>query len=202
MHETAQNNWPPTVFPMSPLVEDLERYIPADLREWEYHEKMLRLAQGIPNPFTRKLFDPGHFTASAFVISPCKESILLILHGKFDIWVQPGGHIDPEDDTPMHAAMRETEEETGLQRKHIEPVNLPHGPIFDIDIHPIPSKSKRNEPAHHHFDLRFLFQATDTQLTPGSDAKEAQWENLANMCNVETDESVMRAIRKIRKHLN
>ena len=33
----------------------------------------------------------------------------------------PGGKIDPEDDGPVAAALRETEEETGLDRSFIEP---------------------------------------------------------------------------------
>jgi 8-oxo-dGTP pyrophosphatase MutT (NUDIX family) len=39
----------------------------------------------------------------------------------------PGGAIDPEDDTPERAALRETEEEIGLDRRFVETVGrLPH----------------------------------------------------------------------------
>lgn len=34
----------------------------------------------------------------------------------------PGGKIDPEDETPVAAALREAEEEIGLDRKHVEPL--------------------------------------------------------------------------------
>jgi 8-oxo-dGTP pyrophosphatase MutT (NUDIX family) len=34
----------------------------------------------------------------------------------------PGGKIDPDDETPMAAALREAEEEIGLDRGHIEPL--------------------------------------------------------------------------------
>ncbi len=33
----------------------------------------------------------------------------------------PGGKIDPDDDGPVAAALRETEEETGLERRFVEP---------------------------------------------------------------------------------
>ena len=39
----------------------------------------------------------------------------------------PGGAVDPEDDTPERAALRETEEEIGLDRRFVETVGrLPH----------------------------------------------------------------------------
>ncbi|KQS99144.1 MULTISPECIES: CoA pyrophosphatase [unclassified Rhizobium] len=39
----------------------------------------------------------------------------------------PGGAVDPEDDTPERAALRETEEEIGLDRRFVQTVGrLPH----------------------------------------------------------------------------
>lgn len=34
----------------------------------------------------------------------------------------PGGRIDAEDESPLHAALREAEEEIGLDRRHVEPI--------------------------------------------------------------------------------
>ena len=34
----------------------------------------------------------------------------------------PGGRIDPEDETPLDAALREAEEEIGLDRQYVEPL--------------------------------------------------------------------------------
>lgn len=56
--------------------------------------------------------------ASAFVINPETKKILLIEHGGFNQWVQPGGHIE-ENETPEDAAVREVYEETGIKIKLI-----------------------------------------------------------------------------------
>jgi 8-oxo-dGTP pyrophosphatase MutT (NUDIX family) len=57
---------------------------------------------------------PSHVTASAVVLSPDAALTCLVLHRRLGVWVQPGGHLEPEDMTLPLAAAREVEEETGL----------------------------------------------------------------------------------------
>jgi 8-oxo-dGTP pyrophosphatase MutT (NUDIX family) len=59
---------------------------------------------------------PGHFTASAFVLHPSGEALLLILHRKLGMWLQPGGHLESSDVDHLGAARREVAEETGVSR--------------------------------------------------------------------------------------
>ena len=57
-----------------------------------------------------------HYTATGFVVD--KKSILLHWHNKLDMWLPPGGHIEPGED-PEQAIIREVLEETGLAVKVI-----------------------------------------------------------------------------------
>ena len=41
---------------------------------------------------------PGHFTGSAWIISPDKNKILMTHHKKLNMWLQLGGHADGEKD--------------------------------------------------------------------------------------------------------
>lgn len=48
------------------------------------------------------------------------DAVLLRLHEKYNIWIGPGGHIDPGED-PNEAALREILEETGLRVELVGP---------------------------------------------------------------------------------
>lgn len=52
-----------------------------------------------------------HFTVAVFLVHSHK--ILLLKHKKLNMWLPPGGHVDPNE-LPDEAAVREVKEETGL----------------------------------------------------------------------------------------
>ncbi|MGW5350080.1 NUDIX hydrolase [Streptomyces sp. NPDC004031] len=58
--------------------------------------------------------EAGHITASALVVDPPRERVLLTLHAKIKIWLQMGGHCEPEDGALAQSALREATEESGL----------------------------------------------------------------------------------------
>jgi 8-oxo-dGTP pyrophosphatase MutT (NUDIX family) len=157
-------------------------------------QSMIDRATGLArrnDPFDRSRFDPGHFTASGFVVSPDGSSLLLIHHRRLDRWLQPGGHIDPEDVSPIAAAAREVLEETGIGT---EPIL---GDLIDLDIHPIPPHAL--EPAHEHFDLRFGFRALDTDVMADEEVNDAAWVSWSQIESYEVDDSVIRGARRLRR---
>lgn len=109
-----------------------------------------------PSCFDRDC-QPGHFTASAFVLREGGTGleILLLLHRKLGLWLQPGGHADGCENLAQ-VAEQELKEETGLSGEL-----LLEGKIFDVDVHMIPPRA--HEPEHKHYDVRFLFYAESNQ---------------------------------------
>lgn len=168
----------------------LAAHHPPSAREIGYVARMKELLAAPGDPFSRDHFVPGHFTASSFVLSPDRASVLLILHGKLGLWLQPGGHVDPEDVDVLAAAHREVAEEVGLT--DLEPVGQG---LFDVDIHAIPPL--KGDPPHEHFDLRFAFVAQHLDARAGSDAKAFRWVRLPDVADAGTDDSVLRAVRKL-----
>ncbi len=169
--------------------EALAAYQPVDERERGFRERIARLLDS-PAPSSRSQFDPGHLTASAFVLSPARDALLLIFHKKLGLWLQPGGHIEPDDATLEDAARREVSEEVGLERAAGSAL-----PIFDVDIHAIPAR--KSEPEHRHFDVRFCFRAERLEVALGDEVADARWVALAEIAQLTSDESVRRAARKL-----
>lgn len=164
-------------------------YQPSDPREQGFRQRMLALLDGSA-PTSRGQFNPGHLTASGFVVSPEGDAVLLIFHKKLGIWVQPGGHIEAADSTLEAAARREVAEEVGLTLQADSAAT-----IFDLDIHTIPAR--KDEPAHEHFDVRFCFQAPTRDFVSSDEVAGARWAELAKIDQLTSDESVLRAVRKL-----
>lgn len=152
-------------------------------------KKMLEFANKDARCFERSN-TYGHFTGSAWLLSPDGKSVLLTHHKKLNMWLQPGGHADNETDI-IKVAMREAQEESGIQK-----IKIINDAIFDIDAHQFPAKG--DMPEHIHFDIRFLLQAEQTEFMTSDESNMLAWfdyEQLANMQD-ELDPSVWRMALK------
>ncbi len=178
----------------------LRDHRPSDPVEGEHQIRMLALADvagPARDPLSRDHFAPGHFTASAFILAPQGAALLLIHHRKLGRWLQPGGHVAPDDADLLAAARRECAEEVALADLPLHPRQP--GP-FDLDVHAIPAY--RDCPGHEHFDVRFLFRAPSLEFGVGEEVAGARWVGLDEVeADPASDASVLRAVRKVRRYL-
>jgi len=111
--------------------------------------------------------EPGHITASAIVLDPAGERVLLTLHPRVGAWLQLGGHCEPSDDTLAGAALREATEESGIAGLRIDPE-----PVH-VDVHPI--TCSLGVPTRH-FDVRFRVRApVGAQPVRSAESVDLQW---------------------------
>lgn len=112
----------------------------------------------------RRDHGPAHLTASGLVIDPDGTAVLLVLHRKVGLWLQPGGHVEAGDASLVSAAVREAEEETGVRGLAADPVPL------RLDRHPAPCG------VQEHLDVQFLLRAPE-RSAPGVSAEslDVRW---------------------------
>lgn len=143
------------------ILDEYLRRFPDETGDFEMLRQQLAENHAMQNDRTQ----PGHATASAWVLSPDRTKLLLVHHNFLQMWLQPGGHMDPEDKNPLAAARREAKEETRVQIAQYLPL-LPDNPLvpFNLGTHPIPERPERDMPAHYHHDFCYLFVAKSEDL--------------------------------------
>lgn len=126
----------------------------------------------------------GHLTGSALVVDAARERVLVMLHAKLGMWLQPGGHADGEGNLAS-VALREAEEETGIAGLRIAV------PPVDCDVHEIPARP--GEPAHLHLDVRFVVLAPAGAVAERNhESHELRWVTLEELDQLATDDSLRR----------
>ncbi len=135
---------------------------------------------------------PGHFTGSALLTNCAGDKVLLNHHKSLNFWMQFGGHADGNPDL-LDVASRELEEESGFTA--FEPA-LSH--ILDVDIHPIPYYAGKGEPAHLHYDVRYLFRLTgdDEIFTVSDESLDMRWCGYEEALTLTGAGSVARMLKK------
>lgn len=177
--------------PSAPSLLGQLRDYQAAFAEQPLVDRFVSLLEAAADPFSRENTD--HVTASTVIARSSGGETLLRYHRRLGRWLQPGGHVEPEDASVFDAALREAREETG-----IEDFRAPLGQrILDLDVHDIPGSV--GQPPHRHYDVRYLLIAPE-----GSEASEGhrtRWVPFEALTGEDTEESLARAAGKARQWL-
>lgn len=162
----------------------LDVHLPTDEREARARDRIAVDLDTLVSPFDRKAA-PVHVTGSAVVVGP--RGTVLHMHKRLHRWLQPGGHLDPGE-PPSDAALRESQEETGLALTH--PAGGPR--LIHVDVHDAAD-------GHTHLDLRYLLIAPDQDpVPPPGESSEARWFGWDEAAAV-ADEALVGALRAARR---
>ena len=140
----------------------------------------------------------GHLTASALIVDPHRECVLLTLHAVIGRWLQTGGHCEPEDSTLVAAALREAREEGGIDAISIEAEPL------RLDRHRVLCRDDRRGDGHadplDHLDVQFLAIAPrDARARLSAESLDLRWWPWGQLPPV--DDSVHSLVRAARIRL-
>lgn len=142
------------------LAAQIATYVP--FNEQEAHDKdlLLRWLNSSVDIYTRENA-AAHLTASAWVVSPDRQQVLMVYHNIYQSWSWMGGHADGERDL-LGVARREVLEESGLKE-----LKLLSPDIFSLEILTVDGHIKRGSyvSSHLHLNVTYLFEADPSQAT-------------------------------------
>ena len=140
------------------ITDEIARYQPFNEQEMRDKQEILRFLERNDDAFLRQN-RIAHMTASAWVVNPGRDKVLMVYHKIYDSWSWTGGHADGEEDL-LAVALREVTEETGVT--HVRPVSKD---IFSLETLTVDGHEKRGEyvPSHLHLNVTYLLEADDTQ---------------------------------------
>ena len=111
------------------------------------------------------------FTATTFVVQNGRT--LLLFHRQIQEWFPPGGHIH-QDELPCEAAIREVQEESGLEVELLA-TSFPMGTVTVLSK-PECILLEQITPDHQHIDLIFFARVVGGELKVAeSEAEGHRW---------------------------
>jgi 8-oxo-dGTP pyrophosphatase MutT (NUDIX family) len=133
-----------------------------------------------------------HATSTVYILTDSQpRKALMILHKKHGVWVPPGGHQESLENS-YEAAIREVQEETGLD---ITPYLQKPKKIDDRHSYlPLPRMlcehlvpAHGDDPAHYHLDMEYVVYMPELAPTHNVDeAHDARWVRLDELDQLET----------------
>ena len=141
---------------MTDIRQAIADYVPRCEQEEKDRAFILAFLERNPDAFFRS--NPvAHMTASAWVVNPARDRVLMVYHRLYDSWAWTGGHADGETDL-LSVALRECREETGVL--HVRPVTEE---IYSLEIMTVEGHEKRGQyvPSHLHLNLTYLLEADE-----------------------------------------
>lgn len=170
----------------------LRRWSPPDDDQSRLRETFVQHLRAHEDAMWRECH-PDHLTASAIVFSADHRQVLLTLHRVIKLWLQTGGHCEPNDLSLAEAALREGREESGIPDLVIDPV-----PLL-LSHHEVPSCGPIRP--SHHLDVQHVAVAPARAVHVISDeSDDLAWFDVDALPD-ETDHSVRALIAAARTRL-
>jgi 8-oxo-dGTP pyrophosphatase MutT (NUDIX family) len=178
----------------APLAVLLDEYQPMGEAEAADLRRARELAEADHDPWRRDL--PLHVTASALLVHPETQRVLLRWHQRQQAWLQVGGHGDPGESDPLAIALREAAEETGLA----DLVPWPDARLRHLVIVGVPPG--KGEPSHEHADLRY-FMATRTPDAARAENDHAplRWLSIAEAYQATSEVNLRESLARLERLL-
>lgn len=141
------------------LYEEIKQYQPKNEQEMNDKTAMLDFMEKNDDCLLRSN-QIAHFSASVWIVNPERTKVLMIYHNIYDSWSWVGGHADGEEDLAV-VALRELQEETGVENAHLVSDDIISLEILTVDGH---VKHGAYVPSHLHLNVTYLAEADEHEV--------------------------------------
>lgn len=120
------------------------------------------------------------FTVATFVVQ--RDSVLLLWHRKLQMWLPPGGHIEPNE-LPDDAAVREVMEEAGVDVVLVGDRGVSVGRPRAL-VQPAGIQLEPIRPNHEHIDLIYFARPRDStrvEVVGNAESEAIGWFDRPNL---------------------
>ena len=166
------------------ITEAIRAFEPGNEQEARDKAVILRFLEEHNDAFERSNL-LAHMTASAWVVNPARDKVLMVYHRIYDSWSWTGGHADGDRDLAA-VALREVREETGVRH-----ARLVTGEILSLEILTVDGHEKHGAyvPSHLHFNVTYLVEADehDTLTVCEAENSGVAWFSLEDALRASTE---------------
>ena len=180
------------------LKKQIQNYIAYNEQEENDKRIMLKYIDYNHDVLTRSN-ETAHFTASAWVINPSENKLLMIYHNIYKSWAWTGGHADGEENL-LSVAIREVQEETGITK--VVPVT---DHIFSLEIITVDGHMKKGKyiSSHLHLNITFLLKALEDEklITKPDENSGVKWMGIEEAVSASNEPWMQEIYRKLNRKL-
>ena len=181
------------------FIEEIRRYIPIEEQEKQIKSNILHFLEIQGYNSLNRTSSMAHMTATAMILNPKKDKVLMIHHNIFDTWACIGGHADGEENLFL-VAQKEAEEEAGIT----ELVSTGEG-ILSLDTLFVKEHWKNGIfiPNHLHLNATYGFIVEETApLTIKEDeVSDVKWIKISEIGSACKEKEFVMVYHKILKKL-
>lgn len=143
---------------MEHLKRQARDFIPFNEQEERDRALLLRWLDSGKDILTREN-EVAHLTASAWVVSPDRNHVLMAYHNLYNSWAWLGGHADGDSDL-LRVALKEAREESGIENVRAVSEDFLSVETLCVNGH---EKRGRYVPCHLHLNVTYLLEADPAQ---------------------------------------
>lgn len=171
-------------------LEEIEKFNPINEQEQKDKEVMLKYINEFPYNILTRENEYAHISSSGFILNKNRDKVLMIYHNIYKSWGWTGGHADGDEDL-LYVALKEAEEETGVDAKPILEE------IFVLDILPVIGHFKRGKwvSSHEHLNVTYILEADESKelIMKEDENSGVKWVPIDEVVK-ESNEEVMRVV--------